>query len=501
MPAQTGSGLDRKRLVRPLLAACRAEQDWLNSKARIWVALSGGADSTALLRTMVSAGLSAPIGVTHIDHGVQPESKQWAAHCVALGTELGVHVNVHQVTAPTDGQYLGGFEAWARAQRYGHWRELVQSNEVLLSAHHADDQAETVALRLLQGRLPLPMPVRRRLGEGVLWRPFLGLRAGQLRAALATDGHSWFEDPSNKDTGLLRNKVRQLLPRLEQFAGGATESSDGATWHALLNRCGGLVARLHRALGVNLGVSPSARSAELLASQNAGELGRVPLAILPGPVALQGVLALFASGPVSRGQARDALSRLRQQAAAGEANGAARGGVLVGQPVPDAGPDGDSVSALMLFVAETDLVIWREPYFATMVLDGQSREDLRLPHGTLMVEFGSSVAAPDPLDKADGCVAAALPEAAQLVVRPLATADRLLHKGRLRPVKELLRGAGVPRWARKSYPVVAVGTRILAVPAPNAPVSSAPASETGWLRDGGGAQVPIRVRWQTKLPS
>lgn len=479
----------------PLLEACRSERLLLDASPRIWVALSGGADSTALLHAVVAAGFASPIGVTHIDHGVQSAAKQWAEHCLQLCQQLGVTLRVHRVTPPVDGRYPGGFEAWARAERYQHWRQLLGPGEVLLCAHHADDQAETIALRLLQGRLPLPMPRRRVLGAGVLLRPLLGLRGVQLRQALEAHGQCWVEDPSNQDAGLLRNRVRGMLPVFETRG----------PWFAALRRCGVLVERKQRALEVVLGQdrqdSLAGAGGLWPASAGAGELARLGLAAIPGAVALQGVLALFGSGPVSRRQAHDALIRLREQDKAGEATGSARGGVRVGSKPPDFEifSEGEQAGELRLFVAEGELVIWREPVFAAIALGGSDRERVVLPHGTLEVEFGGH-------SQTDSASLSGEPgRPRNCVVRPLAPADRLLHNGRLLRVKELLRASGVPRWARSSYPVVADRDQILAVPAGKQAVSgtfaAAGMGQKGWLRDGSAPGRPTKVSWIEKLPS
>ena len=484
----------------PLLAACRAERSALDNCPRIWVALSGGADSNALLHAVLLAGFSSPISVSHIDHGVQPDSTRWAVDCAELCQRLGVPLQVHRLTPPADGRFPGGFEAWARSERYACWRRLLGAGEVLLCAHHADDQAETVALRLLQGRLPLPIPKRRALGAGPLLRPLLALPRTTLRQALVADGRNWLEDSSNQDARFLRNQVRRLLPQLE----------GNGDWPAALRRCGDLVQRLQRALQAALKLPGSDAPAPDAVIAMAGELGRLLLAAIPGAVALQGVLAVFGSGPVSRGQASDALRRLREQAKSGAASGAARGGVRVGGAQAGARPESGQVTPvanvageLRLFVDGLDMVIWREPVFAPIALAGRGREQVDLPHGSLIVEFANDMtgSATTAGDSETASAAAAV----FCVVRPLAPADRLLRNGRQQPVKELLRANGVPRWARGSYPVSAAGAVILAVPAGGPPAGAPSAGSglpvNGWLRDGAAQDGLIRLSWRANLPS
>ncbi len=461
-----------------LLRACLGERTALEGCPRIWVALSGGADSTALLLALLKADLSIPISVSHIDHGVQTDAKRWADHCVEICERLGVPLLVHRLTPPADGRFPAGFEAWARSERYACWQQLLGRGELLLCAHHADDQTETIALRLLQGRLPLPMPKRRRLGAGTLLRPLLALPRAALRQALEGLGQGWLEDPSNQDPQFLRNSVRALLPQL---------AVDG-NWTAALQRCGDLVGRQQRALKAELGVSDS---------DAAGELGRIALTAIPGAVALQGVLAAFGAGPVSRRQAADALLRLHEQAAAGETGGTPRGGIRIGgvgtsrvRSVGPAGRTAPSLSSyppqqtkeLRLFVAAREMVIWREPVFAATALAGLDLAPLVLPHGSLMVECAD-----------DGVESTVTEE--PWMVRALTAADRLLLNGRQQPVKELLRASGVPRWARSSYPVVVAGEVILAVPAGGRLVVN------GWLHDSLAPGALTRLGWRANLPS
>jgi len=443
-----------------LLAACHAERLLLASSPHVWVALSGGADSTALLRALLAAELGVAISVTHVNHGVQPEAEQWAQHCRELCSRLGVPLKIHRVSPPANGRFADGFEAWARSQRYAHWRDLLGEGEVLLCAHHADDQAETVALRLLQGRIPLPIPRKRPLGKGLLLRPLLSLPGAPLRESLTAVGEGWLEDPSNKDTRILRNRVRALLPELAPPAG----------WHSALLRCGQLHLRRQQALAQllerhNIGSGDPA----LVSANVCGELGRLSLSVIAGPVALQGVLACLGGSPGTSHQARAALTQLQQQAARGASSGAAQGGVRVGDFELHLDTDAGAV------------VIWRDPVFFPQALAAEpgamaATAWLALPHGNLSVRFDHEV------------------DLSLITVRPHAPADKLLLRGRWRRVTELLRSAGIPRWARSSYPCVVMNDLVLAVPALCA--SGVRARAEGWLADGRAQNIPRSARWQ-----
>src|SRR5262245_54070907 len=134
----------------PLLAAVRgALESWGPLPKRITVALSGGVDSTVLLAALVRLGLGVPIRAAHVHHGLHPDSARWSAHCAALAQSLGVEFVMRSVNVQRASGL--GLEAAARDARYGALGELLASGEWLLTAHHADDQLETLLLRLVRG--------------------------------------------------------------------------------------------------------------------------------------------------------------------------------------------------------------------------------------------------------------------------------------------------------------------------------------------------------------
>jgi len=186
---------------------------------RYWIALSGGLDSSVLLHALaqISAQLPAPMAAIHVDHGLSAESARWSAHCRRQCEALGVEYHLRQVVVDTSGR---GVEAAAREARYGAIAELLGEGDMLLSAHHQDDQAETLLLQLLRGggvRGLAAMPDSRPLAKGWLGRPLLRYSREALRAYAEAQGLEWVEDPSNFDTSLERNYLRhELLPALEQ---------------------------------------------------------------------------------------------------------------------------------------------------------------------------------------------------------------------------------------------------------------------------------------------
>ena len=115
---------------------------------RYWIALSGGLDSTVLLHAVSQLGLSVPVSAIHVDHGISPDSAHWSAHCRAQCEELGIEFVERRVELNRQGR---GLEAAAREARYAAFEEIVGEGELLLTAHHQDDQAETLLLQLLRG--------------------------------------------------------------------------------------------------------------------------------------------------------------------------------------------------------------------------------------------------------------------------------------------------------------------------------------------------------------
>jgi tRNA(Ile)-lysidine synthase len=187
----------------------------------VLVAVSGGADSVALLRILIALApeLSLRLHVLHVDHGLRPDSHRDADFVRQLAERLGVAVDVARVTVAPG----GSLEAAARAARYA----ALEAHATRLGAdriavgHTANDQAETVLMRMLGGagvRGLAGIPAVR----GRIIRPLLDLRRPQLVVALRAMEQPWIEDPSNRDPKFLRNRIRhELLPRL-----GAAYSAD-----------------------------------------------------------------------------------------------------------------------------------------------------------------------------------------------------------------------------------------------------------------------------------
>ncbi|MGE3845452.1 MAG: tRNA lysidine(34) synthetase TilS [Gammaproteobacteria bacterium] len=200
---------------------------------RLVVGFSGGADSTLLLVLArdYAAREGLPLRAVHVDHRLHPDSGAWAAHCAAQARGLGVHFETLTVaTAPPAGASI---EAWARGERYALLAARLDTDAALLTAHHADDQAETVLQRLLWRAGPwglAAMRDRRPLGRGWLLRPLLAERRATLRAAATELALVWLEDPGNRELRHPRNRLRAtVLPALEaSFPDAVTALTEAA---------------------------------------------------------------------------------------------------------------------------------------------------------------------------------------------------------------------------------------------------------------------------------
>jgi len=185
--------------------------------------VSGGADSVALLLLLreVAAPLRLRLVVAHLNHGLRPDAAWDARFVEALAAAWGLPYmsETEDVRAWARRQHLS-LEAAAREARYAFLQRVAAAQRcgVVAVGHTADDQVETLLLRLLRGGRPGGMWPRRALGGVVLVRPLLDCWRRDLRALLAERGVPWREDPTNLDRRHLRNRVRHdLLPALAGY--------------------------------------------------------------------------------------------------------------------------------------------------------------------------------------------------------------------------------------------------------------------------------------------
>jgi tRNA(Ile)-lysidine synthase len=201
------------------------------------VAFSGGLDSTVLLHALTRLAAESPrfaVRAIHVDHGLHPESARWREHCEHEARALGVDLVAARVHV--DVSAGAGLEAAARDARYGALRGGLGEAEILLTAHHADDQLETILLALMRGagvRGLSAMPALQRFGRGWLVRPLLEYTRSELEHWARAERLSWLDDPSNDDRNLDRNYLRHtVLADLRQRWPAAARSATRSAAHA-----------------------------------------------------------------------------------------------------------------------------------------------------------------------------------------------------------------------------------------------------------------------------
>jgi tRNA(Ile)-lysidine synthase len=204
----------------PLLSAklLHSLAPWRDAPA--WhVAFSGGLDSTVLLHRLASLAKTdalPPLSAVHVHHGLQVVADAWPRHCQEVCDSLGVPLRIMRVQV----QSGASLERVARDARYQAFSEVTGIGEVLLTAQHRDDQAETLLFRLLRGagvRGLAAMPVHRPLAGGHLVRPLLDVSRAELEAYAHQHALTWIEDPSNADPRFSRNYLRhRVFPTLTE---------------------------------------------------------------------------------------------------------------------------------------------------------------------------------------------------------------------------------------------------------------------------------------------
>jgi tRNA(Ile)-lysidine synthase len=180
------------------------------------LAVSGGADSLAMLVGLVrlrdTGLLNAALEVVTVDHGLRPDSAKEAAMVADVSGRLGVDCQVATLTPP---ETIRNKQAWARTERYRVLAELGgRSDPTVLTAHTADDQAETLLMRAARGSgseglAGIRSPAR--VAGASVHRPFLWWKREELRSVL--DGTPWepAQDPSNADEAFTRVRFRHWL--------------------------------------------------------------------------------------------------------------------------------------------------------------------------------------------------------------------------------------------------------------------------------------------------
>ena len=186
---------------------------------RWWIACSGGVDSLVLLHAVAALTRTAPgpwpeLAVIHVNHQLNPRASEWARHVEVCCAELAIPCVIKTVVVERASGL--GIEAAARVARYAAFESAVQDQELLLQAHHRDDQIETLFLRLLRGSGLAGLtaiPRFRPLARGNLLRPLLNVTRADIEQYARAHQLQWIEDDSNTDVRFDRNFLRQnILP-------------------------------------------------------------------------------------------------------------------------------------------------------------------------------------------------------------------------------------------------------------------------------------------------
>ena len=180
------------------------------------LAVSGGSDSVALLQAASLLHVDYPICVLHANHKLRASADDEARFVQTLAEQHGLECQVATWEAPAQ----RNIEQAARTFRYRFFAEVMQLYErpVLLTAHHQDDQVETLLRKLITGRpFHQGIPKLRPLANGYVARPFLTVTKQELRHYLVTQQIEYVEDESNQNLKFQRNRLRhQLIPQIQQ---------------------------------------------------------------------------------------------------------------------------------------------------------------------------------------------------------------------------------------------------------------------------------------------
>ena len=232
----------------------------LRDRAGVALAVSGGSDSSALLVLYARArrldpGLP-PATVLTVDHRLRLEAADEARAVAALAARHGLS---HRTLVREGEAPAANLQAEARRARYALLLDAARDLglEAIVTAHHAEDQAETFLARLARGSgvvgLAAMAPMRRRDGL-LLFRPLLDLPRARLAATLTALGEGWVEDPSNADRRFDRVRVRAAAPMLAEL--GLTRDRLVATARAMARAAVALDAAVERAIAAGVALPP-----------------------------------------------------------------------------------------------------------------------------------------------------------------------------------------------------------------------------------------------------
>jgi tRNA(Ile)-lysidine synthase len=189
------------------------------SPARVVLAVSGGADSVAMLRSWhaIRQGGEDRVVVASFDHGLRPESVADVEFAGQLAGRLGFGFVTGSPERAIEKGKGYSIESAARRERYAFLNKVAVDHgaSAVLTAHTADDQIETVLFRIVRGTGLAGLagiPTRRRLAEGIdVVRPMLGIRRGEIEAYLGSIDQPFVDDSSNRSLSFARNRIRHVV--------------------------------------------------------------------------------------------------------------------------------------------------------------------------------------------------------------------------------------------------------------------------------------------------
>ncbi len=395
----------------------------------LWVALSGGLDSTLLLAC--AAQLGTPVTALHVHHGLHPDADAWERDCAALARRFGVSFRSERV-AVEPGSNL---EARAREARYRVFERSLEPGGCLLVGHHLNDNVEQFLFRLVRGSSVdelAGMPACRALGKGLLIRPWLNQPRAELEGVARDWPLNWIEDPSNESLAHDRNFLRHdILPRLI------------ARWPSALaglDRSRAAVADLQARAG---------KKADRQVAVSIGRHGELPLSSVHGVTRAQGLtrlqrwLALTDMRPVSGDQLRSLFEQTARQPVSGNL------------AVPVLGPQGRE------WIRHFDGALYKVPEWLadTPVL---TEQDICIGGSLSLVGIGRIRLTDDPGEPRSlaglNCSPVALDRTrlsgARLTIAPGRPGQRAHPVGRVhsRDLKRLYQERGIPPWWRQRVP-------------------------------------------------
>ncbi len=416
-------------------AAVDAALRRLPDRSILLVAFSGGRDSTVLLDVLARLRPPAQLVAWHVHHGLQPAADRWLAGCEREAARHGVRFgHTRLAAAPASGVNL---EAWARDARYAAlWRAAADcSAAALLTAHHADDQLETVLMRLARGSGPEALggmaPAEQREGRWLL-RPLLGVGRDAIDAYARARGLAWVDDPMNADEAFLRATLRaSVLPALAAAVPGLRDNVLRSA--ALLRDAGEALRAVAEADLAAAGLAVDRRS-----------IDRCSLAALPAFRRNEAVREWFRQ----LGLPMPTQARLAQWVAQMLLGGSASATVV-------ASPIRFRRYRHRVSVEPLALRDWRSDPPPALALRWRGESAIGLPGwaGRLCVRPASGPGALDPAWLASQRLDVRTP--------PAGARLRPRHGGPSRTLKNLYQERGVPSWLRAAMPAVFVGERLL----------------------------------------